>query len=73
MASSLESACSLVYSWISPPTIFLNTAKISFPIFFALTVLPLAIPSISEISFSGILSIVEIINEYEKLFESYKK
>ena len=41
--------------------LFLRAAKISLPIFLALTVLPLAIPTISMISFPGTFSVVEII------------
>ena len=51
-ACSRASACNFVYSSISPPTTFLNAAKISLPKFLALTVLPLAIPKTSVISFN---------------------
>ena len=50
-----------MYSSISPPTKFLILAKTSLATFLALTVDPLAIPKISEISLDGIVSVVLII------------
>ena len=51
----------MVYSLISPPTIFFRPAKISLPIFLALTVLPRATPNICSISFPGMFSVVVVI------------
>ena len=52
-----------MYSLISPPTIFLNDAHISFPTFLALTVLPLAIPCILSIFLPVISAEEEVIED----------